>query len=74
MTNRDRYDELELFEDKLLTLKYELESKDLIEIINSMLYDTGIIEEKEELERLLANEYEEEINELNREYRKMQEF
>ena len=74
MTNQDRYDELDNFISTLRYLRDQLYSKDLIDIINAMLYDTDLEQEMEELEKILSREYEDELDERNREYRKMQGF
>lgn len=74
MSKQDRYDELDNFLSTLKYLKDELKSKDLIEEIDFILYNTNYENEKDELEKLLNDEWEDEFNEREKEYRKAQGF
>lgn len=74
MNKQDRYDELDNFLSTLRYLKDELKSKDLIEEIDFILYNTNYENEKDELEKLLNDEWEDEFNEREKEYRKAQGF
>lgn len=74
MNKQDRYDELDNFLSTLKYLKDELKSKDLIEEIDFILYNTNYENEKDELEKLLNDEWEDEFNEREKEYRKAQGF
>ena len=72
MTNQDRYDELDNFLSTLRLLKDELDSKDLLDEIEYLLYNTNYEREKDELEDLLSREYENELDIRHKEYRKSQ--
>lgn len=74
MSKQDRYDELDNFLSTLKYLKDEFKSKDLIEEIDFILYNTNYENEKDELEKLLNDEWEDEFNEREKEYRKAQGF
>lgn len=74
MSKQERYDELDNFLSTLKYLKDELKSKDLIEEIDFILYNTNYENEKDELEKLLNDEWEDEFNEREKEYRKAQGF
>lgn len=74
MDKQDRYDELVEFLDTLKYLKEELKSKDLIEELEYLIYGSNYINEKDELEKLLNDEWENETKEREREYRKAQGF
>ena len=74
MSKQDRYDELDNFISSLKLLKDELYSKDLRDEIDFLLFNTDYWNEKDRLEKELADDYENEDNERNREYRKMQGF
>lgn len=74
MTNQDRYDELDNFISTLRVLKNSLNSKDLIEEIEYILYNTDYQNEMNRLEEILNSDYEDELNERNKEYRNLQGF
>lgn len=74
MTNQDRYDELDNFISTLRMLKDTLNSKDLIEEIEYILYNTDYQDEMIRLEELLNSDWEDELNERNKEYRNLQGF
>lgn len=74
MTNQDRYDELDNFISTLRMLKDTLNSKDLIEEIEYLLYNTDYQNEMNRLEEILNSDYEDELNERNKEYRNLQGF
>lgn len=74
MTNQDRYDELDNFISTLRMLKDTLNSKDLIEEIEYILYNTDYQNEMNRLEEILNSDYEDELNERNKEYRNLQGF
>lgn len=74
MSKQDRYDELDNFLSTLRILKDDLKSKDLIEEIEYILYNTDYQKEKDELEELLNSDWEDELNERNKEYRNLQGF
>lgn len=74
MTNQDRYDELDNFITTLRMLKDTLNSKDLIEEIEYLLYNTDYQNEMNRLEELLNSDWEDELNERNKEYRNLQGF
>lgn len=74
MTNQDRYDELDNFISTLRVLKNSLNSKDLIEEIEYILYNTDYQNEMNRLEEILNADYEDELNERNKEYRNLQGF
>lgn len=74
MDKQDRYDELVEFLDTLKYLKEELKSKDLIEELEYLIYGSNYMNEKDELEKLLNDEWENETKEREREYRKAQGF
>ena len=72
MTNQERYDELDNFISTLKLLKDELYSKDLIAEIDYILFNTNYLDEKDELEELLAREYETDLRDRENEYWKSQ--
>lgn len=74
MTNQDRYDELDNFISTLRMLKDTLNSKDLIEEIEYILYNTDYQNEMNRLEELLNSDWDDELNERNKEYRNLQGF
>lgn len=74
MTNQDRYDELDNFINTLRMLKDVLNSKDLIEEIEYLLYNTDYQDEMKRLEEILNADWEDELNERNKEYRNLQGF
>lgn len=74
MTNQDRYDELDNFLSTLRMLKDVLNSKDLIEEIEHILYNTDYQNEMNRLEDILNKDWEDELNERNKEYRNLQGF
>lgn len=74
MTNQDRYDELDNFLSTLRMLKDVLNSKDLIEEIEYILYNTDYQNEMNRLEDILNKDWEDELNERNKEYRNLQGF
>ena len=74
MTNQDRYDELDNFISTLRMLKDTLNSKDLIEEIEYLLYNKDYQDEMNRLEEILNSDYEDELNERNKEYRNLQGF
>lgn len=74
MNKQDRYDDLDNFISSLKLLKSELISKDLIEEIDFLLYNTNFWREKDELEKELAQENELELSEREKEFRRMQGF
>ena len=74
MTNQERFDELDNFLNTLRLLKDELDSKDLLDEINYLLYNTDYEYEMDKLEDLLAREYDNELDIRNKEYRKIQGF
>lgn len=74
MDNQERYDELDSFLSTLRLLKDELKSKDLIEELEYLLYNTNYENELNELQELLANEYEDVLTERKKIYRKIQGF
>lgn len=74
MTNQDRYDELDNFISTLRMLKDTLNSKDLIEEIEYLLYNTDYQNEMNRLEELLNSDWDDELNERNKEYRNLQGF
>ena len=72
MSNQERYDELDNFISTLKLLKDELYSKDLIAEIDYILFNTNYLDEKDELEELLAREYETDLRDRENEYWKSQ--
>ena len=74
MTNQDRYDELDNFISTLRMLKDTLNSKDLIEEIEYLLYNTDYQNEMNRLEEILNSDWDDELNERNKEYRNLQGF
>ena len=68
MTNQDRYDELDNFISTLRMLKDTLNSKDLIEEIEYLLYNTDYQNEMNRLEEILNSDWDDELNERNKEY------
>lgn len=74
MTNQERYDELDNFISTLRMLKDTLNSKDLIEEIEYLLYNTDYQNEMNRLEELLNSDWDDELNERNKEYRNLQGF
>lgn len=74
MTNQDRYDELDNFISTLRMLKDTLNSEDLIEEIEYLLYNTDYQNEMNRLEELLNSDWDDELNERNKEYRNLQGF
>lgn len=74
MDNQERFDELDNFLSTLKYLKDELNSKDLIEELEYLIYGTNYMNEKDELEKRLNSEGEAEEKEREKEYRKAQGF
>lgn len=74
MDKQERYDELDNFISTLEVLKRELTSEDLLEEIRYLLYGTGYMNEKDELEEELSQLSELELSEREKEFRKMRGF
>lgn len=74
MTIQERFDDLENFLQTLRYLLDEVESDDLKEELNHLLYGTSYWDERDKLEEELAKYWDAELNERDREYRKMQGF
>lgn len=74
MDKQERFDEIDNFLSTLRYLRDDLKSKDLKDLINSILYENDLEEEQEELAKILNQDWEDEMREREREYRQAQGF